>query len=59
MVSHNWAIQLRSSLAERGGLAYSEFERGRFNSVAHIALGLRTLQKVSETRIGEDGAIQE
>ena len=43
-------------LAQRGGLAYSEFERGRYNSVARIALGLKARQKIDDF-IGEDGAI--
>jgi hypothetical protein len=43
-------------LAQQGGIAYSEFERGRYNSVARIALGLRQRQNIDEV-IGEDGAI--
>jgi hypothetical protein len=44
------------NLAQQGGIAYSEFERGRYNSVARIALGLRQRQNIDEV-IGEDGAI--
>jgi hypothetical protein len=33
-------------LAQQGGLAYSEFARGRYNSVARIALGLRSSSKL-------------
>jgi hypothetical protein len=43
-------------LAQQGGIAYSEFERGRYNSVARIALGLKARQNIDEV-IGEDGAI--
>jgi hypothetical protein len=46
------------NLAQQGGIAYSEFERGRYNSVARIGLGLRQRQSIDEM-IGEDGAVLE
>ncbi|MCC7174917.1 MAG: hypothetical protein IT159_06945 [Bryobacterales bacterium] len=49
-------IEVGFAVSLQGGIAYSEFEPGRYYSVALIALGLRQRQSIDEV-IGEDGAI--
>lgn len=43
-------------IAQRGGLAYSEFQRQAPDAIRRIELGLKARQNIN---VGEDGAIRE
>jgi hypothetical protein len=43
-------------VAQRGGLAYSEFQRQAPDAIRRIELGLKARQNIN---VGEDGAIRE
>jgi hypothetical protein len=45
--------------AQRGGLAYSEFQRQAPDALRRIELGLKARQRINEPKVGEDGAIRE